>query len=75
MAPEILKGNPEFLGKLVVHELVHVRQYLAAGYFRFLTSYLKEYWMGRIGGMTPGDAYLNIAHEREARELTERTVI
>lgn len=75
VAPEMMKGDPDRLGRLVVHELVHVRQYLAAGYVRFLTSYLKEYWMGRIGGMTPRDAYLNVTHEREARELTERTVI
>lgn len=72
--PEVLRGDRDRLAKLVIHELVHVRQYVAAGYLRFVMSYLKEYWMGRIGGKSPRQAYLDISHEREARELTERTV-
>lgn len=74
IAPEVLNGDRDRLARLVIHELVHVRQYKAAGYFRFVMSYLKEYWTGRIGGKTPRQAYLDISHEREARELTERTV-
>jgi hypothetical protein len=72
--PEVMRGDPERLGRLVVHELIHVRQYAAAGYVRFVTSYLKEYWIGRIGGKSPRDAYLDISLEREARELTAQTV-
>lgn len=69
-----MRGDPKDLGKLVVHELIHVRQYMAAGYFRFIVSYVKEYWIGRIGGKSSREAYLDISLEREARELTDQTV-
>lgn len=72
--PEVMRGDPDRLARLVVHELIHVRQFVAAGYVRFVLSYLKDYWKGRIGGLGPGDAYREITYEREARELTERTV-
>lgn len=72
--PAVMRGDRDRLARLVVHELVHVRQYRAAGYLRFVASYMKEYWTARLGGKTPRDAYLDISHEREARELTERTV-
>lgn len=72
--PEVMKGDPDRLARLVVHELVHVRQFVAAGYVRFVLSYLKDYWRGRIGGLSPRDAYREVTYEREARELTERTV-
>lgn len=71
--PSVMKGDPDRLARLVVHELIHVRQFVAAGYVRFVLSYLKDYWKGRIGGLSPRDAYLEITYEREARELTERT--
>lgn len=72
--PDMMRGDRERLARLVIHELIHVRQYRAAGYVRFVTSYLEEYWIGRLGGKSPGEAYRDISHEREARELTERTV-
>lgn len=72
--PDVMRGDRERLARLVIHELIHVRQYRAAGYVRFVTSYLEEYWIGRLGGKTPREAYRDISHEREARELTERTV-
>lgn len=72
--PDLMRGDPERLARLVIHELVHVRQYVAAGYLRFVTSYLREYWLGRIGGKSPRQAYLDISMEREARELTSLTV-
>jgi len=71
IAPEVMNGNRDRLARLVIHELVHVRQYRAAGYLRFVTTYLKDYWMGRIGGKSPRQAYLDIAQEREARDVTE----
>lgn len=71
---DLMRGDPERLARLVIHELVHVRQYLAAGYLRFVTSYLKEYWIGRVGGKDSRQAYLDISMEREARELTSLTV-
>lgn len=72
--PGMMRGDRDRLARLVVHELIHVRQYVAAGYFGFMRSYLTEYWKGRIGGKTPADAYRDIAFEREARELAERTI-
>jgi hypothetical protein len=72
--PELMRGDPEVLAHLIVHELVHVRQYVAAGYLRFVMSYLKEYWIGRIGGKSPHQAYLDVSLEQEARELTSLTV-
>ncbi len=72
--PEVMRGDQERLARLVVHELIHVRQFAAAGYVRFVTSYLKEYWTARLGGKSPHDAYREISFEREAREMTERTL-
>jgi hypothetical protein len=74
VAPELMRGDPDRLARLVVHELIHVRQFVAAGYLGFVSSYLKEYWQGRLGGKSPHDAYRDISLEREAREMTERTV-
>lgn len=71
IAPEVMNGSRDRLARLVIHELVHVRQYRAAGYLRFVTTYLKDYWMGRMGGKSPRQAYLDIAQEREARDVTE----
>jgi hypothetical protein len=71
---EVFRGDPDRLARLVIHELVHIRQFVAVGYLRFMTTYLKEYWMGRMGGKSPREAYLDIAFEREARDLTALTV-
>lgn len=72
--PDVMVGDRRYLARLVIHELIHVRQYRATGYLRFVTSYAREYLKGRIGGLSPHEAYRQISHEREARELTERTV-
>ena len=72
--PKVLRGDRLRLARLVVHELIHVRQYASSGYLRFTASYVTEYLMGRLGGKSPRQAYLDISHEREARELTARTV-
>lgn len=69
-----MNGDPDRLARLVIHELIHVRQFAAAGYPRFVSSYLREYWLGRLGGKSPRQAYLDIPQEREARELTARTI-
>ena len=71
---EVMRGDPEHLARLVIHELIHVRQFRAAGCLRFVKSYLKDYWAGRIGGKSSSEAYRDISYEREARELTNRTV-
>ncbi|MGH3649257.1 MAG: hypothetical protein ACRDU9_01000 [Acidimicrobiia bacterium] len=73
--PELMRrGDRDRLACLVVHELVHLRQFAHSGYLRFMSRYLTEYWRGRIGGKTAREAYLDISAEREAREVTEAAV-
>ena len=72
--PRVMGGDPARLARLVMHELIHVRQFVSSGYVRFVSSYLEQYLMGRIGGKTPRQAYLDIAQEREARELTAQII-
>jgi len=67
--PEVLTGERMRLGRLVVHELVHVRQFVAGGYVRFVIRYVGEYVRGRLTGKSPRDAYLAISAEVEAREV------
>ncbi|HJQ77305.1 MAG TPA: hypothetical protein VJ948_08585 [Acidimicrobiia bacterium] len=69
--PEILNGDRDRLARLVIHELVHLRQFRTQGFFRFMTSYLAQYWGGRMRGLTARQAYMDIRAEREARETTE----
>lgn len=54
---------------LVVHELVHVVQFLRDGTPRFLARYLRDYARNLIQGMSDYDAYLNIPYEIEARQI------
>jgi hypothetical protein len=54
-------------GLLLVHELIHVRQWDELGVFRFLWRYLSAYLNGRIRGMGHRSAYLAIPLEVEAR--------
>jgi hypothetical protein len=72
--PDYLRSDPDRLARLVVHELVHVRQYVEGGYLRFMSRYLSDYWRGRISGKSPHEAYLGIRAEVEAREVTARVV-
>ncbi len=68
-----MRGDPQRLARLVIHELVHVRQYMSRGYLSFVVSYAMEYLRGRLSGMSPHEAYRAISHEREAREMTAQT--
>lgn len=70
--PEVMRGDPKSLGRLVIHEMAHVRQFAELGYVRFTVRYLTEYWRGRLHGKSHRDAYLSIGAEVEARALTER---
>lgn len=67
-----LFGDKDRLARLVIHELVHVRQFREQGYLRFMFRYVSDYWRARRGGMGKRDAYLAIPAEIEARELTVR---
>ncbi len=60
------------LGGLILHELVHVRQWQRFGARGFLWIYLKDYVSGRRGGLGHESAYLAIRFEKEARVATAR---
>lgn len=64
--PHLLGGDPAILARLLVHELIHVRQWKTLGVPRFLASYLSDYLRGRLRGLGHRDAYQSIRLEREA---------
>jgi hypothetical protein len=70
--PEVLNGDRERLGRLLVHELVHVRQWSDYGVVGFLRRYLGDYLRARRRGMRHRPAYWSNRLEAEAREVTSR---
>lgn len=74
VAPELMRGDRQRLARLVIHELVHVRQFGETGYLRFMSRYLLEYCRGRLRGKSPRQAYRDISAEVEAREVTARVI-
>lgn len=70
---DLLGGDPEVLARLLVHELVHVRQWRTLGTVGFLRRYLADYLRGRVGGLDHRSAYLAIDAEIEADRI-ERTL-
>lgn len=70
--PEVLHGDPGRLGRLVLHELVHLRQIDTQGWVRFLVRYGTDYLRGRLRGLSHREAYREIGVEREAREVAAR---
>lgn len=70
--PEVLNGDPERLGRLAVHELLHLRQISELGLGGFLLRYSLDYLRGRLRRLGHHRAYEEIALEREAREATAR---
>jgi hypothetical protein len=72
--PELIRGDRERLARLVIHELIHLRQLVDAGYIRFTVRYVWEYLQGRLEGKDGRRAYLDISAETEARELTARSI-
>lgn len=69
--PGLLRDDPR-LARVVLHELVHVRQFTEHGVVPFLWRYVIGYLSGRRAGMSPREAYLAIPAEREAREVIAR---
>lgn len=69
------EGRVRVPGWLLAHEGTHVMQYEQAGLFRFLRSYLREYWQSmRKGKWTKEahkEAYLNLSTEVAARAAEE----
>jgi hypothetical protein len=72
--PELMRGDPQRLARLVIHELVHVRQFNDAGYIGFMIRYIRDYVGGLLSGKKLRQAYLDVGAEREARELTAEVV-
>ena len=70
--PGVLVGPPRSLGLLVIHELVHVRQWRKRGVVPFLGRYLSDYLKGRRQNLGHRGAYRDIAMEVEAREIASR---
>jgi hypothetical protein len=66
--PTLLSAAQDRAGILLVHELVHVRQWHDLGVPRFLWRYLTAYLRGRFDGLGHRGAYLGIPLEVEARE-------
>lgn len=70
--PELLHGDRDRLARLVIHELVHVRQFVTGGYAPFMARYVVDHLRGRLSGLSGREAYLAIPAEVEAREITAR---
>lgn len=65
--PDLLSEPGPKMEDLIVHELVHVRQWESQGVMGFLGRYLRQYLMARIWGARHHIAYLSIDDEVEAR--------
>lgn len=72
--PDVMRGDRKRLARLVIHELVHLRQLVDSGYVAFTVRYVSEYLQGRVEGKDGRQAYLDISAEAEAREMTARSV-
>jgi hypothetical protein len=70
--PGLLRGDGTRLARTVVHELVHVRQFVEQGYLAFMARYIGDYLRARLEGLAHREAYLNNPAEMEAREVTAR---
>jgi len=70
--PGLLNGDRAKLSLLIIHELVHVRQWSDLGVLGFLSSYLGSYLRGRRNGLNHRDSYRAIDLEVEAREIQAR---
>lgn len=66
--PLLLGAAHDRAGLLLVHELVHVRQWHELGVLRFLWRYLTAYLRGRFDRLGHRAAYLAIPLEVEARQ-------
>ena len=67
-----LNADPADLGRLILHELVHVHQWSRLGFVRFLWRYLAGYCGGRLTGLSHQDAYRAIPLEVEARQTANQ---
>ena len=68
--PSWLDSDPKRLAPLLVHQMVHVRQWRRYGWIGFLAKYLGDYLRGRNAGLPHESAYRSISLEREAAART-----
>lgn len=66
LRPDVLTGDPRRRAALVVHELVHARQWRELGRAGFLRRYVAGYLRGRRAGLAHDAAYRAIPLEQEA---------
>lgn len=67
--PDVLTGDRRRLAHLLIHEMVHVRQWHRLGTIGFARRYVRGYLTGRRHGLDHYQAYLSIPLESEAREI------
>lgn len=70
---DVLRGDPDRLARLLVHELVHARQWKTHGAAGFLRRYLRDYLRGRLARVGHREAYRRIGLEVEASETAARS--
>lgn len=70
--PDQFTGDPKALGRLIVHELVHARQWADYGVIGFMTRYVRRYVTGLARGLGHRAAYRSNPYETEAREAADR---
>lgn len=70
--PVVLAGSSRPLGLLVIHELVHVRQWRSLGVYGFLRRYLSDYLRGRRQKLGHRGAYRQIGLELEAKAIASQ---
>lgn len=70
--PDRLAGPAADVGRLIVHELVHIDQWRRLGATGWARAYFGDYLRGRRSGLGHHDAYRAIGLEKEARDLAAR---
>jgi hypothetical protein len=70
--PDLLGRPAKELGRLVIHELVHARQWSDYGAIGFARRYLARYLSGLARGRRHRLAYRTNPYEAEAREVADR---
>lgn len=66
---DLLAGESDRLARLIVHELVHARQWRTHGPVGFLRRYLTDYLRGRMARLSHREAYRRIRLEEEAARI------
>lgn len=70
--PDALAGDPDALARVLVHELVHMRQWKVHGVVGFLRHYLGDYLRGRRRRLGHLGAYRATRFEAEAYATADR---